>query len=104
MDRRLAIDGQAPVREAPAAPHKPSLEELRARIAALVGHKEPARPRSDPSAGELPFVVEHTPSGPRYVRRVRAAPAARVGRAPLVAARDADPATLGLLALDPALG
>ena len=83
---------------------KPSLDELRARIAALVGHKEPPRPRPDPTATELPFVVEHTASGPRYVRRVRSAPAARVGRAPLVAARDADPATLGLLALDPSLG
>lgn len=83
---------------------KPSLDDLRARIAALVGHKEPPRPRSDPSATELPFVVERTACGPRYVRRVRAAPAARVGRAPLVAARDADPMTLGLLALDPSLG
>lgn len=87
-----------------AAPAKPTLDELRARIAALVGHREPSRPRPDPSAGELPFFVEHTPVGPRYVRRVRAAPAARVGRAPLVAARTADPATLGLLALDPLLG
>ncbi|MEZ4299629.1 MAG: ribonuclease H-like domain-containing protein [Polyangiaceae bacterium] len=83
---------------------KPTLEELREKIAALVGHREPARPRADPSAGELPFFVEQTALGPRYVRRVRAAPAARVGRAPLVAARDADAGTLGLLALDPAIG
>lgn len=86
------------------APQKPTLDELRARIAALVGHQEPKRPRPDPSAGELPFFVEHTPSGPRYVRRVRAAPAARVGRHSLIAARDADAVTLGLLALDPKLG
>jgi hypothetical protein len=85
------------------APPKPTLDELRARIAALIGHREPARPRPDPSAEDLPFFVEHTAAGPRYVRRVRATPAARVGRVPLVAARDADPATLGLLALDPAL-
>ena len=90
--------------EPSAAPAKPTLDELRARIAALVGHREPVRPRPDPSAGELPFFVEHTPVGPRYVRRVRAAPAARVGRAPLVAARTADPVTLGLLALDPVVG
>ncbi|MEZ4311248.1 MAG: ribonuclease H-like domain-containing protein [Polyangiaceae bacterium] len=82
---------------------KPTLEELREKIAALVGHREPARPRADPSAGELPFFVEQTALGPRYVRRV-GAPAARVGRAPLVAARDADAGTLGLLALDPAIG
>ncbi len=106
MDRRLAADGPAPGRRDPrgaAATSKPSLEELRARIAALVGHRDPPRPRPDPSAGELPFFVERTASGPLYVRRVRAAPAGRVGRAPLVAARDADPVTLGLLALDPAL-
>ncbi|MFO0590651.1 MAG: ribonuclease H-like domain-containing protein [Polyangiaceae bacterium] len=90
-----------PTSAAPAA--KPSLEELRARIAALVGHRDPPRPRPDPSAGELPFVVERTATGPRYVRRIRTAPAGRVGRAPLIAARDADPVTLGLLALDPAI-
>lgn len=94
---------RGPAASASSAP-KPTLDELRARIAALVGHQEPARPRPDPSAGELPFFVEHTPFGPRYVRRVRAAPAARVGRAPLVSARDADAATLGLLALDPTVG
>lgn len=83
---------------------KPTLEELRARIAALVGQKEPVRPRPDPTAGELPFFVERTPAGPRYIRRVAAAKAARVGRAPLWAARAADAATLGLLALDPSIG
>ncbi len=108
MDRRRAVDG--PGREAVrraagsvTAPNKPSLEELRARIAALVGHREPSRPRPDPSAGDLPFFIEHTASGPRYVRRIRTAAAGRVGRAPLIAARDADPVTLGLLALDPAI-
>jgi hypothetical protein len=94
----------APAGGRPATPAaKPTLDELRARIAALVGNRAPPPKRPDPSAGELPFFVEHTASGPRYVRRVRAAPAARVGRAPLVAARDADPVTLGLLALDPGL-
>jgi hypothetical protein len=87
----------------PAAPTRPTLDQLRERIARIVGRAPPPAPRADPSRGELPFVVEHTPSGPLYVRRVRALPAARVGRAPLVAARDADPAMLALLALDPAL-
>jgi hypothetical protein len=48
-------------------------------------------------------VVEHTGDGPLYVRRQRAVPAARVGRVPLVGARDADGSLLALLALDPAL-
>jgi uncharacterized protein YprB with RNaseH-like and TPR domain len=48
-------------------------------------------------------VVEHTSEGPLYVRRQRAVPAARVGRVPLVGARDADGSLLALLALDPSL-
>lgn len=83
---------------------RPSLDELRDRIARIVARgPAPPTPRADPSGGELPFVVEHTDLGPLYVRRVRALPAARVGRAPLVAARDADPGMLALLALDPRL-
>jgi hypothetical protein len=82
---------------------RPSLDELRDRIARIVGRAPAPAPRADPSHGELPFVREHTPHGPLYVRRERAVPAARVGRVPLVAARDADAALLALLALDPAL-
>ena len=96
----------APAEPAPpvaAAPAKPSLDDLRDRIARIMAKAPAPAPRAMPAAGELPFLVEHTEHGPLYVRRERAVPAARVGRAPLVAARDADPAMIALLALDPAL-
>lgn len=82
-----------------------SLNELRDRIARIVARGRPAAPafRADPTQGELPFVLERTDRGPLYVHRARSGAAARVGRAPLVAARHADPAMLALLALDPAL-
>ena len=82
---------------------RPSLDELRERIARIVGRTPAPAPRANPASGELPFVLEQTELGPLYVRRERVLPAARVGRAPLVAARDADPAMLALLALDPRL-
>jgi tetratricopeptide (TPR) repeat protein len=85
----------------PAEP--PSLDQLRDRIATILARTPAPAPRADPTRGELPFVVEHTEHGPLYVRRVRSLPGARVGRAPLVAGRDADPAMLALLALDPSL-
>lgn len=91
---------------APARPDAaPSLDELRDRIARIVarGTPPPPTPRADPASGELPFLVEHTPDGPLYVRRFRCLPAARVGRFPLHPAADADGALLALLALDPAL-
>ena len=79
------------------------LEALRARIAKIVGRVEPRAGRVDPSASELPFVRESTERGPLYVRRELAPLGARVGRFPLVAARDADASMLALLALDPAI-
>lgn len=82
---------------------RPTLDELRDRIARIVARSEPSPPRADPTHGELPFLVERTASGPLYVRRVGTAPAARVGRVPLVSARDADRGLLALLALDPAI-
>ncbi|EYF02458.1 ribonuclease H-like domain-containing protein [Chondromyces apiculatus] len=88
---------------APVAPERPSLDELRERIARIVGRGMPATPRADPTREELPFFLEQTEEGPLYTNRVRSLPAARVGRAPLVAARDAEGAMLALLALDPAL-
>lgn len=115
----LAEAAAVPTRDAaaPIAPTAPSrvaapdeaqdrsavLDDLRERIARIIGRQSPPAPRADPTRGELPFVLERTDRGPLYVRRVRCPPGARVGRAPLVAARDADPAMLALLALDPPL-
>lgn len=82
---------------------RPSLDELRERIAKIVGRGAAPEPRPVPTQGELPFMLEQTEHGPLYVRRERTAPAARVGRAPLIAARDAEPSMLALLALDPGL-
>ena len=82
---------------------RPSLDELRDRIARIVARTPAPAPRADPARGELPFMVEHTERGPLYVRRQRAVPGARVGRVPLVGARDADRALLALLALDPSI-
>ncbi len=82
---------------------RPSLDELRDRIARIVARSPPPAPRANPAGGELPFMVELTDRGPLYVRRERAVPGARVGRVPLVGARDADRALLALLALDPSL-
>jgi uncharacterized protein YprB with RNaseH-like and TPR domain len=82
---------------------RPSLDELRDRIARIVARGLPPTQRADPTRGELPFILERTARGPLYVHRARSGAAARVGRAPLVAARDADPAMLALLALDPVL-
>ncbi len=111
LDRLPAIGGAAvPVALAlpppvppPPSGTRPSLDELRDRIARIVGRTPAPAPRAHPTRGELPFMVEHTASGPLYVRRERAVPAARVGRVPLVGARDADSALLALLALDPRL-
>ncbi len=94
--------GVQPVSQ-PAPGGKPSLDELRDRIARILGREGAPAQRPDPTRAELPFVVERTELGPLYVSRVRSAGAARVGKAPLIAARDADPAMLALLALDPVL-
>jgi uncharacterized protein len=91
----------APVAPAPAASGRPSLDELRDRIARIVARDVPPPPRADPTRGELPFVLQHTPTGPLYLHRARSALGARVGRAPLYTALHADPAMLALLALDP---
>jgi hypothetical protein len=87
----------------PTASGRPSLDELRDRIARIVARDVPPPPRADPTRGELPFVLQHTPTGPLYLHRARSALGARVGRAPLYAALHADPAMLALLALDPVL-
>jgi uncharacterized protein YprB with RNaseH-like and TPR domain len=105
-DRRAPAEppeGFARAEAPPASGTRPSLDELRDRIARIVARGAPPAPRAVPSSGELPFFHQETPTGPLYLRRERAVPAARVGRVPLVGARDADPALLALLALDPRL-
>jgi hypothetical protein len=107
-ERSVVLDAPRPAMRAkslplpaPAAP--PTLDELRTRIAGILARTPPPVPRADPTRGELPFMCEQTAHGPLYVRRLRSLPGARVGRVPLVGGRDADPAMLALLALDPTL-
>jgi len=97
----VAAPAPSVVASAPGA--RPTLDELRDRIARIVARDVPPTPRADPTRGELPFVVQRTASGPLYLHRARSSVGARVGRAPLCAAIHADPAMLALLALDPAL-
>lgn len=90
-------------RAAPEPPARPSLDDLRDKIARILARGAPPAPRADPTRGELPFVLEQTERGPLYIHRARSGSAARVGRVPLISARDAETAMLALLALDPAL-
>jgi len=92
-----------PPRDSRRAEARPSLDELRERIARIVAREPVTAPRADPSGGELPFIREQTPLGPLYARRTRCPAGSRVGRAPIFAAQAADPAMLALLALDPTL-
>jgi uncharacterized protein YprB with RNaseH-like and TPR domain len=79
------------------------LDVLRDRIARILAKSPPARKRSDPTQGDLPFVRESTAAGSLYVRRKRLSTAHRVGRAPVHVGRDASAGMLALLALDPSL-
>jgi hypothetical protein len=86
----------------PSAP-RPSLDDLRDRIAGILARGAPPTPRADPTRGELPFVLQQTERGPLYIHRARSGAAARVGRVPIISGRDAESAMLALLALDPTL-
>ncbi len=79
------------------------LEDLRARMDAILAKH--ATPRVVPAVDvpELPFCVERTELGPLHVRTLRLSGAHRVGRAPVTAARRASSELLALLALDPRL-
>ncbi len=98
----------SPSAHAPTSEARPTLEELRDRIARLIARdasREPPAParRREREAVELPFITEETPLG-SLDRAVRPSPPGhRVGSVPLWSARTADPALLALLALDPAL-
>jgi uncharacterized protein YprB with RNaseH-like and TPR domain len=81
------------------------LEELRARMQVVLerGAPRPARPRTFVEAPELPFVSHETPLGVIHVRRVRFPASHRMGRASVLAAREASAELLGLLSLNPSL-
>jgi hypothetical protein len=81
-----------------------TLDELRARIHAVLARTSPPRPPPPAvDAPDLPFVTYDTPVGPLHVRTLHLSAAHRTGRAPVLAARDASSALLSLLALDPKL-
>ncbi len=79
------------------------LDDLRARMDAILAR--PSRPREPARADvdDLPFAVEDTPDGPLHVRTLRLSGAHRVGRVPVTPARTASPELLAVLALDPQL-
>src|SRR4051812_2620945 len=56
---------------APPPPPPRTLDELRDRIARIIARSPTPTPRADPARGELPFLLEHTEHGARYVYRVR---------------------------------
>lgn len=102
--------GAAPALSPPAA--KPTLDELRDRIASIVSRGAPRDPRPDPSFArapvdgplvELPFSRRDTPSGPLYILRKRALAGQRIGTAAIATAAHASAGMLALLALDPAI-
>lgn len=88
---------------APSVSRRPSLDELRERIARVIGRGDSTPARVRAATGELPFHAEPTSAGPVHVRRVACLPDARVGRVSLATALRADPTMLALLALDPSL-
>jgi uncharacterized protein len=90
---------------------KPTLDELRARMAAMLGrspHADPMpRPRErelgDPERTLLPFVKTQTPRGPLYRRAEHLGRSRRIGRVALDESLSARTELLALLALDPSL-
>ncbi len=91
------------------ATSKPSLDELRDRIAAILarGGHAPAPPKPaeppKPSYIEDAFTELATEHGPLYLARAPTPLGHRIGSVPIHPARRADAALLALLALDPRL-
>jgi len=86
------MEGGAPSVVSPPAATRPSLDELRDRIASIVARGAPHVPRPDPAFSrapldgplvDLPFSRRDTPSGPLYILRKRALPGQRIGTAPI---------------------
>jgi uncharacterized protein YprB with RNaseH-like and TPR domain len=81
------------------------LEDLRARMEAILTRTRAAGPRPPPRVDveDLPFCVEDTAAGPLHARTVRHGGEYRMGRIPVAPARRASSELLALLALDPSL-
>ncbi len=88
-----------------AAGERPSLDELRARMARVLERTETTPERSLPRVDhpDLPFLAEETDLGPVHVRARRLSAAHRVGHVGLGPAETAQAEVLALLALDPTL-
>lgn len=82
------------------------LRALRARMAEILDRTPTPKvaPVVQGSEVELPFVLEERGGGVLWRRLQRLPASSHLGRAPLVAAREASAGMLALLALDPALG
>ena len=89
----------------PAEPARSSrlLDDLRAKMDAILSREPVARRVPALDQPDLPFQSEETPHGTLHRRVLRLPPSHRVGRASVLPSRSADPGLLALLALDPAL-
>lgn len=104
--RNEAPPDPAPTATSPVASREaPSrvLEELRAKMDAILSRTHVPRPAASLDQPELPFFSEETPLGALHRRVLRLPPSHRVGRASVLPSRGADSSLLALLALDPAL-
>jgi uncharacterized protein YprB with RNaseH-like and TPR domain len=83
----------------------PPLDELRARMQAVLERHAKRTPLAPPVAEptELPFAKVETDRGALWIRTQVLSAAHRTGRAPVLAARASSSHVLALLALDPAL-
>ncbi|MBX3188996.1 MAG: ribonuclease H-like domain-containing protein [Labilithrix sp.] len=102
---RLSVSSPAHTPDPVPASAPTLLDDLRARMDAVLSRTRAEPPRAPPPVDvpDLPFCVEHTAEGPLHVRTLRLSGAHRVGRAPVTAARAASSELLALLALDPAI-
>ena len=98
-------EARAPAPSALSSPSGSVLEDLRARMDAILARTR-AEPKREPprvDIADLPFCVEDTTAGPLHSRIVRHGGEHRIGRIPIAPARRADANLLALLALDPRL-